>query len=108
MAYTVAVVGATGSVGREMLNILAERQFPIATVHALASGRSQGDIIDFGEEGHTLKVQNLEHFDFAGTDIALFAAGSDVSRKLRAPSPPRLGPLSSTTRRCSAWSPTCR
>ncbi|MBV8971600.1 MAG: aspartate-semialdehyde dehydrogenase, partial [Sphingomonadaceae bacterium] len=81
MAYTVAVVGATGSVGREMLNILAERQFPIATVHALASARSQGDLIDFGEEGHSLKVQNLEHFDFAGTDIALFAAGSDIARK---------------------------
>ena len=76
MAYNVAVVGATGSVGREMLNILAERQFPIATISALASGRSQGDIIDFGEDGRTLKVQNLEHFDFTGTDIALFAAGS--------------------------------
>ena len=81
MAYTVAVVGATGSVGREMLNILAERHFPVDVVHALASGRSQGDIIDFGENGRTLKVQNLEHFDFAGTDIALFAAGSDVSRR---------------------------
>ena len=81
MAYTVAVVGATGSVGREMLNILAERQFPADTVHALASGRSQGDIIDFGEDGRTLKVQNLEHFDFAGTDIALFAAGSEVAKR---------------------------
>ncbi|UAJ10306.1 aspartate-semialdehyde dehydrogenase [Polymorphobacter megasporae] len=76
MAYNVAVVGATGSVGREMLNILAERQFPIKEIAALASGRSQGDIIDFGEDGRTLKVQNLEHFDFSGYDIALFAAGS--------------------------------
>jgi aspartate-semialdehyde dehydrogenase len=81
MAYTVAVVGATGSVGREMLNILAERQFPADVVHALASGRSTGDVIDFGEDGRTLKVGNLEHFDFAGTDIALFAAGSDVSKR---------------------------
>ncbi|MGI4880718.1 MAG: aspartate-semialdehyde dehydrogenase [Janthinobacterium lividum] len=76
MAYNVAVVGATGSVGREMLNILAERQFPIREIAALASGRSQGDIIDFGDDGRTLKVQNLEHFDFTGYDIALFAAGS--------------------------------
>ncbi len=76
MAYNVAVIGATGSVGREMLNILAERQFPIKEIAALASGRSQGDIIDFGEDGRTLKVQNLEHFNFTGYDIALFAAGS--------------------------------
>jgi len=80
MAYKVVVVGATGSVGREMLNILAERQFPIAAIAALASSRSQGDIIDFGEDGRELKVQNIEHFDFAGWDIALFAAGSAVSR----------------------------
>ncbi len=81
MAYNVAVVGATGSVGREMLNILAERQFPINEIAALASARSQGDVIDFGEDGRTLKVQNLEHFDFAGMDIALFAAGSDAARQ---------------------------
>ncbi len=80
MAYKVVVVGATGSVGREMLNILAERQFPIAEIAALASGRSQGDIIDFGENGRELKVQNLEHFDFAGWDIALFAAGSGPAK----------------------------
>ena len=81
MAYNIAVVGATGSVGREMLNILAERQFPIKEIAALATGRSQGDIIDFGENGRTLKVQNLEHFDFAGTDIALFAAGSGTAKQ---------------------------
>lgn len=81
MAYKVVVVGATGSVGREMLNILAEREFPIAEIAALASSRSQGDIIDFGEAGRELKVQNIEHFDFAGWDMALFAAGSDVSRQ---------------------------
>ena len=80
MGYRVAVVGATGSVGREMLNILAERQFPADEVVALASARSTGDVIDFGESGDTLKVKNLEHFDFTGWDIALFAAGSDVSK----------------------------
>ena len=78
--YRVAVVGATGNVGREILNILAERQFPLAEVAAVASPRSTGDIIDFGENGQELKVKNLEHFDFTGWDIALFAAGSDVSK----------------------------
>jgi aspartate-semialdehyde dehydrogenase len=78
--YRVAVVGATGNVGREMLNILAERQFPLAEVAAVASSRSTGDIIDFGDSGKELKVQNIEHFDFGEWDIALFAAGSEVSK----------------------------
>jgi aspartate-semialdehyde dehydrogenase len=76
----VVVVGATGNVGREMLNILAERQFPLDELAVLASARSIGDAIDFGDSGETLRVKNLEHFDFAGWDIALFAAGSDVSK----------------------------
>jgi len=80
MGYRVAVVGATGNVGREILNILAERQFPLDEVVALASSRSTGDVIDFGDSGTTLTVKNLEHFDFAGWDIALFAAGSAVSK----------------------------
>src|SRR5215212_10820464 len=80
MGYRVAVVGATGNVGREMLNILAERQFPLDEVVAMASARSTGDVIDFGDSGETLKVKNLEHFDFTGWDIALFAAGSEVSK----------------------------
>jgi aspartate-semialdehyde dehydrogenase len=84
MAYRVVVVGATGNVGREMLNILAEREFPIAEIAACASSRSQGDEIEFGETGRMLKVQNVEHFDFAGWDIALFAAGSGPT-KLYAP-----------------------
>ncbi|GAA4717876.1 aspartate-semialdehyde dehydrogenase [Sphingomonas lutea] len=84
MGYRVAVVGATGNVGREILNILAERQFPADEVAALASARSTGDVIDFGDSGTELKVKNLEHFDFEGWDIALFAAGSEVS-KLHAP-----------------------
>jgi len=80
MGYRVAVVGATGNVGREMLQILAERQFPLDEVAAVASSRSQGDIIDFGDSGQTLKVKNLENFDFAGFDMALFAASSAVSK----------------------------
>src|SRR5579871_5148288 len=84
MGYRVAVVGATGNVGREMLNILAERQFPLDEVAAVASARSTGDIIEFGETNEALKVKNLEHFDFAGWDIALFAAGSGPT-KIHAP-----------------------
>ncbi|WP_028641102.1 aspartate-semialdehyde dehydrogenase [Novosphingobium acidiphilum] len=84
MGYRIAVVGATGNVGREMLNILAERSFPIDEVAALASSRSQGTEIEFGETGQMLKVQNVEHFDFTGWDMALFAAGSGPT-KLHAP-----------------------
>jgi aspartate-semialdehyde dehydrogenase len=84
MGYRVAVVGATGNVGREMLNILAEREFPIDEIAALASSRSQGSEIEFGETGRMLKVQNVEHFDFTGWDMALFAAGSGPTR-LHAP-----------------------
>ncbi len=82
--YRVVVVGATGNVGREMLNILAEREFPLADIAAVASPRSQGDRIDFGETGRELKVQSIEHFDFAGWDMALFAAGSGPT-KIHAP-----------------------
>ena len=80
MGYRVAVVGATGNVGREILNILAERQFPLDELAAVASARSTGDVIDFGDSGEELKVKNLEHFDFSGLDIALFSAGSAVSK----------------------------
>src|SRR3954471_113889 len=80
MGYRVAVVGATGNVGREILNILAERQFPLDEVAAIASARSTGAEIDFGDSGEMLRVKNLEHFDFSGWDMALFAAGSDVSK----------------------------
>ena len=80
MGYRVAVVGATGNVGREILNILAERQFPADEVAAVASARSTGDVVDFGESGETLKVKNLDHFDFTGWDMALFAAGSETSK----------------------------
>ncbi|HMT48243.1 MAG TPA: aspartate-semialdehyde dehydrogenase, partial [Novosphingobium sp.] len=84
MGYRVVVVGATGNVGREMLNVLAEREFPIEELAAVASSRSTGDEIEFGETGKMLKVRNIEHFDFTGWDIALFSAGSDVA-KVHAP-----------------------
>ena len=84
MGYRVVVVGATGNVGREMLNILAEREFPIDELAALASSRSQGTEIEFGDTGKMLKVQNVDNFDFTGWDIALFSAGSGPT-KIHAP-----------------------
>ena len=84
MGYRIAVAGATGSVGREMINILAEREFPADEVVALASSRSQGDEIEYGDTGRMLKVRNIEHFDPAGFDMALFAIGSEAT-KLHAP-----------------------
>ncbi len=79
MGYRIVVAGATGNVGREMLNILAEREFPADEVAAVASSRSAGDQIEFGETGKMLKVQNIEHFDWSGWDMALFAIGSDAT-----------------------------
>lgn len=84
MGYKIVVVGATGNVGREMLNILAERAFPIEEIAAVASPRSQGRKIDFGDSGKELKVHNIENFDFSGWDMALFAAGS-AATKIYAP-----------------------
>ena len=78
MGYKVAVVGATGNVGREMLQILSEREFPIDEAVAVASGRSAGREVSFGDDD-VLKVQDLERFDFAGFDIALFSPGARVS-----------------------------
>ncbi|ARO13837.1 aspartate-semialdehyde dehydrogenase [Ketogulonicigenium robustum] len=79
MGYNVVVVGATGNVGREMLNILAEREFPVEKIAALASRRSLGTEVSFGDK--TLKTQDLAQFDFAGWDIALFAIGSDATKE---------------------------
>ncbi|WP_421837507.1 aspartate-semialdehyde dehydrogenase [Novosphingobium sp.] len=84
MGYRVVVAGATGNVGREMLNILAEREFPIDEIAAVASSRSQGSEIEFGETGRMIKVQNIDNFDFTGWDIALFAIGSSAT-KVHAP-----------------------
>ncbi|WP_339824457.1 aspartate-semialdehyde dehydrogenase [uncultured Parasphingorhabdus sp.] len=81
MGYKIVVVGATGNVGREMLNVLAEREFPYDEIAAVASSRSQGSEIEIGDTGKMLKVQNIEHFDFAGWDMALFAAGSAATKE---------------------------
>jgi aspartate-semialdehyde dehydrogenase len=81
MGYKIVVAGATGNVGREMLNILAEREFPIDEIAVLASSRSQGTEVEFGETGKMLKIQNIEHFDWNGWDMALFAIGSDATKK---------------------------
>jgi aspartate-semialdehyde dehydrogenase len=78
MSFRVAVVGATGNVGREMLNILAERQFPVKDVIPLASERSSGAEISFGEDD-VLKVRPLDKFDFKGVDIVLSSAGAKIS-----------------------------
>lgn len=79
MGYKVVVCGATGNVGREMLNILAERQFPVDEIAVLASRRSLGTEVSFGDK--TLKTQDLDQFDFSGWDMALFAIGSDATKK---------------------------
>jgi aspartate-semialdehyde dehydrogenase len=79
MPFKVAVVGATGNVGREMLNVLAERAFPASEVVALASSRSIGREVSFGDR--TLKVKVLDYFDFRDTDICLMSAGSAISKE---------------------------
>jgi aspartate-semialdehyde dehydrogenase len=79
MGYKVVVAGATGNVGREMLNILAEREFPVDEIAALASRRSLGTEVSFGDK--TLKTQDLDTFDFTGWDIALFAVGSGPTKE---------------------------
>ncbi len=81
MGYKVVVAGATGTVGREMLNILAEREFPIDEIAVVASSRSQGVHVEFGDTDRKLKVQNIENFDWTGWDIALFAIGSEATLK---------------------------
>ncbi|PIP97247.1 MAG: aspartate-semialdehyde dehydrogenase [Rhodobacterales bacterium CG18_big_fil_WC_8_21_14_2_50_71_9] len=78
MGYRVAVVGATGNVGREMLNILAEREFPVDEIAVLASRKSLGTQVSFGDR--TLKTTDLDTFDFAGWDIALFSIGAEATR----------------------------
>ncbi|SOE16925.1 aspartate semialdehyde dehydrogenase [Hoeflea halophila] len=79
MGFKIAIAGATGNVGREMLNILAERAFPVSEVVALASSRSVGTEVSFGDT--TLKVKNLETYDFSDTDLCLMSAGGSISKK---------------------------
>ncbi|MCB1384991.1 MAG: aspartate-semialdehyde dehydrogenase [Nitratireductor sp.] len=80
MGYTIAIIGATGNVGREMLDILAERGFPADTIVPLASRRSVGTEVSYGDK--TLKVKALDDYDFSNTDIALMSAGGDVSKQV--------------------------
>ncbi|WP_300032754.1 aspartate-semialdehyde dehydrogenase [uncultured Roseobacter sp.] len=79
MGYRVVIAGATGNVGREMLNILSERHFPVDELTVLASRKSLGTEVSFGDT--TLKTKDLDTFDFTGWDIALFAVGSDATKK---------------------------
>lgn len=81
MGYRIVVAGATGNVGREVVNILAEREFPADEVAVLASSRSQGVEIEYGDTDKMLKVQNIENFDWTGWDMAIFAIGSEATRK---------------------------
>ena len=78
MGYRVAIVGATGNVGREMLNIIEELNFPVDKMHAIASRKSKGVEVAFGDK--TLKCQDLEAFDFSKVDIVLMSAGKEVSK----------------------------
>jgi aspartate-semialdehyde dehydrogenase len=81
MGYRIVVAGATGNVGREVVNILAEREFPADEVAVLASSRSQGVEIEYGDTGKMLRVQNIENFDWTGWDMAIFAIGSEATKK---------------------------
>ncbi len=87
MSYRVAVIGATGNVGREMLNVLDELKFPVSEVIPLASRRSLGTEVSFGDK--TLKCKSLDDFDFTGVDIALMSAGGTVSKEWS----PRIGAM---------------
>ncbi len=98
MTYKVAVVGATGNVGREMLSVLSERAFPYSEVVALASTRSVGTEVSFGDA--VLKVKALDYYDFKGTDIVLMSAGGKVS-KLWSPKIAAQGPI--VIDNSSAW-----
>tara|TARA_B100000497_G_scaffold107667_1_gene125416 strand:- start:1005 stop:2033 length:1029 start_codon:yes stop_codon:yes gene_type:complete len=80
MTYNIAVVGATGAVGREMLQTLSERNFPINNIHALASKSSIGKEVSFGDN-KVLKIKPVDDFNFEDVDIALFSAGSEVAKK---------------------------
>ncbi len=84
MGYRIVVAGATGNVGREVLAILTEREFPIDELALVASSRSQGLDVEIGDTGRTLKCQNIDNFDWAGWDMAIFAIGSEAT-KIHAP-----------------------
>ena len=78
--YNLAVVGATGNVGREILNILEQRSFPIKKIHALASKKSEGTKLSYGNDKE-ITVEDLDKFNFKSVDIVLSSSGSNVSKK---------------------------
>jgi aspartate-semialdehyde dehydrogenase len=84
MGYRIVVAGATGNVGREVLAILAEREFPYDELAVVASSRSQGTDVEIGDTGRTIKCQNIDNFDWTGWDMAIFAIGSEAT-KIHAP-----------------------
>ncbi len=97
-AYTVAVVGATGAVGGQMIEVLEERKFPVATLVPLASARSAGGTVSF--RGQEVTIQELKHSSFDGVDIALFSAGSEISKEF-APVAAKIGTV--VIDNSSAW-----
>ena len=90
MGYRVAVVGATGNVGREMMNILEEVNFPVDKMHAIASRKSIGVEVSFGDKA--IKCEDLEQFDFSTVDIVLMSAGGSIS-KVWSPKIGAMGPI---------------
>ena len=105
MGYKIAVVGATGNVGHEILDILAEREFPADEVVALASRRSLGTEVSYGDA--TLKTKDLATFDFTGCDMALFAVGSDATKEY-APKAAKAGCVVIDNSSLYRYDPTCR
>jgi aspartate-semialdehyde dehydrogenase len=106
MGYRVAVVGATGNVGREMFNILEEVKFPVDKMHAIASRKSIGVEVSFGNQ--ILRCEDLEQFDFSTVDIVLMSAGGSISKEWGEKHRRRPARSSSTTPATSGWIRTCR
>ena len=106
MGYRVAVVGATGNVGREMLNILEEVKFPVDEIHAIASRKSIG--VEVGWKDGVIKCEDIAQFDFSSVDLVLMSVSGAFSQGMVAEDRPRPARWSSTTRRPGGWTPTCR
>ena len=103
--YKVAILGATGAVGREMMKVLAERDFPVAELHLLASQRSMGQAVHW--RGHDIPVELACDEAFEGMDIVLGAAENDIAERFAPPSS-RREPCSWTTPARFVWTPACR
>src|SRR5206468_6824635 len=103
--YHIAVVGATGAVGAELLRVIERRNFSVASLRAIGSARSSGKSVRFHND--SILLEELTDRSFDKIDVAFFSAGGEISRKyVRLPA--RQTRLQSTTRRFSGWSPTCR